>query len=51
MIEALILNIKREEMLLHQEKDQLVVSEVRSIRVNFLFEIIVSTVVAKVSIL
>ena len=49
MIEVLILNLKRGEMLIHQKRDQLVVSVVRNMRVNVLLGLIVAMVVSKVA--
>ena len=48
MIEVLILNLRRGEMLTHQDKDQLVVSLVGNMWVNALLGLIVSMVVSKV---
>ena len=48
IIEVLILNLKRGEILTLQDKDQLVVSLVGNMWVNALFGLIVSMVVAKV---
>ena len=50
MIGCLTLNLKRGEMLIHQEKYQLVESVVRSMWVNVLLERIVAMVVEKVTI-
>ena len=50
MIEVLILNLKRGEMLIHQEKDQLVVSVVINMWVNALLGLKVDMVVEKVPI-
>ena len=47
MIGCLILNLKRGEMLIHQEKDQLVVSLVINMWVNALLELIIAMVVEK----
>ena len=48
MIEVLIQNIKRGEMLIYQKREQLKVSVVRNMWVNVLLGLIVSTVVEKV---
>ena len=50
MIDVLILNLKRGEMLVQQEKAQLVVCVVRNMGENFLFRLIIVMVVEKVSI-
>lgn len=51
IIEVLILNLKSGEVLIHTEKDELVVSMVRSMGENVLVELIISMIVVKVSIL
>ena len=50
MIEVLVLTLKRGEMLIHQKRDQLVVSLVRNMQVNVLLGLLVSILVAKVAI-
>ena len=50
IIEILILNLKKEEMLIHQKRDQLVVSVVTNIWVDVLLELIVDMVVERVAI-
>ena len=50
MIEVLVLTLKRGEMLIHQKRDQLVVSAVRNMGVNVLLGLIVALVVSKVDI-
>ena len=47
MIGCLILNLKKGEMLINQEKDQLVVSLVINMWVNALLELIIAMVVEK----
>ena len=43
-------NLKRGEMLIHQKRDQLVVSVVRNLRLNVLLGLIVAMVMARVAI-
>ena len=50
MIEVLILHIKRKEMLIHQKRDQLVVSVVRRMGESALLELLVTMVVERVAI-
>ena len=50
MTEVLILNLKRGEMLIHQKRDQLVVSMVRNMCVNVLIRLVVTMVVERVAI-
>ena len=50
MIEVLVLSLKRGEMLIHKKRDQLVVSEVRNMRMTVFLGLIVTKVVAMVAI-
>ena len=50
MIEILVLTHKRGGMLIHQKRDQLVLSVVRRMGVNVLLELIVDMVVERVAI-